>query len=82
LFVTTSARSAAISELSVALAPRSNTGTEQTSRSPVTPAPRRKTITFIGSALSVMATHSSFIRVGVVPDPGEVWPGLVTPTLG
>ena len=34
---------------------------------------------FIGSALSVIATQSSFTSVGVVPEPGDVWPGLVTP---
>jgi hypothetical protein len=37
---------------------------------------------FIGSALSVMATQSSFTSVGVVPDPGDVWPGFVAPVFG
>src|SRR5688572_33292943 len=36
----------------------------------------------MGSALSVMATNSPPMRVGVVPDPACVWPGLTCPVLG
>ena len=72
-----------ISEFSVALPPFANTGTWQTTL--CWPCFRRVgvryTTTFIGSALSVIATKPPFITVGVVPDPASTWLGLWMPEL-
>ena len=72
----------AISELSVSLAPLENTGTVHTVRGPVMCAARFITTMSIGSALSVIATRSEPMSVGVVPEPRSVWPGLSWPVLG
>src|SRR5918992_5734224 len=74
-----SALPAAISDWSVLLAPRLKTGTEQI----CAPLLRLKTTMFIGSALSVIATHGPVvITVGVVPDPACVCPGFTDPMFG
>jgi hypothetical protein len=39
-------------------------------------------MTSIGSALSVIATRSGPISVGVVPDPCSLWPGFWVPSFG
>jgi len=67
LFSTTKERPAPISDWSVLPPPRPNTGRAHTRR----PSERRSTTTFIGSALSVMATQRR-VSVGVVPDPACV----------
>ena len=74
MFSTISERPAAISDWSVFEAPFSKTGTVQTRRPS-----RRKTTMFIGSALSVIATRSRAISVGVVPLPACDWPGFWMP---
>ena len=81
MFSTTSDRAVPISELSVALPPLPNTGCVHTVRGPRMRRPRCMTTTFMGSALSVIATWRRPMSVGVVPEPAWVWPGFLTPEL-
>jgi hypothetical protein len=77
LFSATIIESVAISDWSVDEAPFSNSACVQT----VAPSSRRATTTLIGSSLSAIATWRSPMSVGVVPEPGCVWPGFVAPVL-